>query len=339
LAARLSNLSALTPEDQSEQHDAQALAGDRLRTTGLRVTPQRRAILAAFRGGDAEHLSADEVYSRAAASLPDLGRGTVYATLAEFAELGLLTALGTPEPVRYETNMTRHAHFRCRICLRIFDIDGKPQDPEPFASDGHHVELLHLRAEGVCHECGEYERSLEAAVESILASGASAMLMDEEIAVADVETPVGHLLVAATAAGVARVAFPEHGDAERLRGLVGRDAPPAAAAHLQTAADQVSRYFSGGAFSFDCPVDWDRVGHAGDFRAAMDIPYGGARSYHLLNVSDDAADRGSAYGANPIPIISPCHRITRGAVLPGTFSGGEERRVWLLEHERSALSR
>src|SRR5690348_18104211 len=81
-------------------------AGELLRARGLRSTPQRRAILAAFRGGTAEHLSADEVYARAAESVPDLSRGTVYATLAEFSELGLLSASGAPEPVRYETNTT-----------------------------------------------------------------------------------------------------------------------------------------------------------------------------------------------------------------------------------------
>jgi len=50
-------------------------AGGLLRARGLRSTPQRRAILAAFRGGPAEHLSADEVYARAAESVPDLSRG------------------------------------------------------------------------------------------------------------------------------------------------------------------------------------------------------------------------------------------------------------------------
>ena len=68
-------------------------AGELLRAHGLRSTPQRRAILAAFRGRRAEHLSADEVYARAAESVPDLSRGTVYATLAEFSELGPLVSV------------------------------------------------------------------------------------------------------------------------------------------------------------------------------------------------------------------------------------------------------
>ena len=97
--------------------------GDLLRARGLRVTPQRRAILNAFSNAAAEHLSADEVHARAAAAVPELGRGTVYATLAELTEIGILTARGSPEPVRYETNTEAHQHFRCRLCLRLFDVE------------------------------------------------------------------------------------------------------------------------------------------------------------------------------------------------------------------------
>ena len=97
-----------------------------LRARGLRVTPQRRAILGAFSDRPEEHLSADEIHARAAAVVPEIGRGTVYATLAELTELGLLAAFGAAEPVRYETNTADHAHFRCRLCLRLFDVDLAP---------------------------------------------------------------------------------------------------------------------------------------------------------------------------------------------------------------------
>ena len=126
-------------------------AGELLRARGLRSTPQRRAILAAFHGGPTEHLSADEVYARAAESVPDLSRGTVYATLAEFSELGLLSAFGAPEPVRYETNTTHHAHFRCRLCLRIFDLAQRVAEPRGdhrprfFGRAGRHPRRRDLR--------------------------------------------------------------------------------------------------------------------------------------------------------------------------------------------------
>src|ERR1700712_5190416 len=111
-----------------------------LRARGLRVTPQRRAILGAFTGAVTEHLSADEVHARASASVPEISRGTVYAALAELTELGLLAAFGSPEPVRYETNATDHQHFRCRICLRLYDVALPPPRTSALAADGHVVE-------------------------------------------------------------------------------------------------------------------------------------------------------------------------------------------------------
>src|SRR5579875_1658613 len=92
--------------------DADALLRDR----GLRSTAQRRAILSMFSGDRSEHLSADEIYAGASQALAGISRATVYATLAEFGEAGLIAAFGTPEPVRYEINLEPHPHFRCDFC-------------------------------------------------------------------------------------------------------------------------------------------------------------------------------------------------------------------------------
>src|SRR3954451_18971772 len=142
--------------------------GALLRELGLRSTPQRRAILRAFSSGPVEHLSADEVHARASQELPDLGRGTVYSTLAEFTEVGLLAAFGSSEPVRYETNTEAHDHFRCRLCLRIFDVDTLSA-VEQSMPEGFTLERLETRAEGVCADCGDYERGLREGTTTILA--------------------------------------------------------------------------------------------------------------------------------------------------------------------------
>ena len=124
-----------------------------LRRHRLRVTPQRRAILEAFRGTAEEHLSAEEVLSRASVAVPEIGRGTVYATLAELADLGVLAPVGNAESIRYETNIAPHDHFHCRICLRMFDIDlGGTELPSP-APPGYRVETIVASADGVCPEC------------------------------------------------------------------------------------------------------------------------------------------------------------------------------------------
>ena len=112
--------------------------------------------------GAAEHLSADEIHARAAAVVPELGRGTVYATLAELTELGILAARGSPEPVRYETNTEPHQHFRCRLCLRLFDVELADPAPDALAAAGFVVEQMTITAEGVCAECVAYDKGLRA---------------------------------------------------------------------------------------------------------------------------------------------------------------------------------
>ena len=47
---------------------------------------------------------------------------------------------------------------------------------------------------------------------------------------------------------------------------------------------------------------------------------------------------GNALGANPIPIIVPCHRVLRSAGVLGNYGGGPERKRWLLELEGALRS-
>src|ERR1700749_2966429 len=131
-----------------------------LRRHNLRVTPQRRAILHAFRATADEHLSAEEVLSRASRAVPEIGRGTVYATLAELAELGLLGSVGNPEPVRYETNVKPHDHFRCRLCLRLFDVEPGARPLEARIVPGYSIEAISVHGEVICAQCHDFERGL-----------------------------------------------------------------------------------------------------------------------------------------------------------------------------------
>src|SRR4051812_16302261 len=191
-------------------------AGQVLRRLGLRSTPQRRAILQAFAGGASEHLSADEVHARASAQLPDLGRGTVYATLAEFTEVGLLAAHGTPEPVRYETNTQPHQHFRCRVCLRIFDIEWPDRSSELPAPRGFVIERIDTRAEGICADCANYQKGLRDGARIIARDGALPNPLPRGWACATTENALGTMLIAASSQGLLRVGFDDHGDAHVL---------------------------------------------------------------------------------------------------------------------------
>ncbi|MCW2952663.1 MAG: Fur family transcriptional regulator [Conexibacter sp.] len=312
-------------------------AGELLRGRGLRSTPQRRAILAVFRGGAAEHLSADEVHAHASQALPDLSRGTVYATLAEFTETGLIAAVGTAEPVRYETNTTRHAHFRCRLCLRLFDLAAGL--PGELAAPGFSVERIELRAEGICADCTDYEAGLEAGTSSMLRSGppVDALSLAGVACAEEPGGPLGPLLLAATPEGLVRLAFEEHADAGALRARArSRRGSQAARRQLALAAEGLGRYLAGEPGAIECAIDWSALAASDPAALATTaaIPYGGTSSYSDLPLEQPARTLGRAMGANPIPLLTPCHRVTRGVELPPVFVGGGERRRWLVAHER-----
>jgi Fur family transcriptional regulator, stress-responsive regulator len=96
---------------------------EKLRSAGLRVTPQRRAVWAAFGEGAGDHLTADEVFGRARAELPELSRATVYNTLAALVRAGLLRAVESRGAVVYDPNPDpTHQHFRCHRCDRLYDV-------------------------------------------------------------------------------------------------------------------------------------------------------------------------------------------------------------------------
>jgi Fe2+ or Zn2+ uptake regulation protein/O6-methylguanine-DNA--protein-cysteine methyltransferase len=313
-------------------------AGELLRARGMRSTPQRRAILSIFRGGRTEHLSADEVYAQASRSLPDLSRATVYATLAEFAELGLLSAFGSPEPVRYETNVELHAHFRCHLCLRLFDLIGGQQEPADITDVGFVVERVETRADGVCDECASYGSGLRTGARTIMTSGpATDTLSASGVAVSEVASPLGKLLLAATPHGLTRLAFEDHGDADALRDHAGRRrGAQAARQQLADAAASLQRYFSGELSRPVCAVDWEQLGSAAAaLMTTATIPSASHRSYSELDQNLSPHDLGHAFGRNPIPIFMPCHRVSRGTEIPTSFVGGPVRRHWLEAHEQA----
>ncbi|WP_448205203.1 methylated-DNA--[protein]-cysteine S-methyltransferase [Azospirillum sp. sgz302134] len=119
-------------------------------------------------------------------------------------------------------------------------------------------------------------------------------------------------------------------------GRQGEDAPDPV---LAEAASQLADYFAGRRRDFDLPL----APRGTDFRqrvwaAMLAIPYGEMRTYGDIARALGSAPRavGGACGANPIPVIVPCHRIVGGGGSPGGYSGfgGLETKDWLLRLER-----
>jgi methylated-DNA-[protein]-cysteine S-methyltransferase len=311
--------------------------GDALRAHGLRSTPQRRAILQSFTGGDTEHLTADEVVERSRRELPELGRGTVYATLGELVRVGLLRNLGRADAVRYETNVGSHQHFRCGPCGRLYDLPGVAAEP-PDAPPGFEVDRVQVVLEGTCAACGAFAAGLHAAARAVRTRPGAYLRDAGDLAVEVVESPVGPLTLAASARGLVRVAFADHADARLLAGRAGGRRAPAGG-HLAAARAALAAYFGAPGRQPDVAVDWEAV--PGAAREALAgtaaIPFAERRSYHVLpegGAPDDARTLGRWLGENPVPLVVPCHRVLRGTADLVDYTGGLERKHALLAGER-----
>ncbi len=102
---------------------------------------------------------------------------------------------------------------------------------------------------------------------------------------------------------------------------------------------QLAAYFDRRLTVFDLPLDWGQGLHEKVRRAMAAIPLGETRTYGEIarEAGAPAQAVGQACGANPVPIIIPCHRVL-GANRLGGFSapGGVETKVALLRFEGAA---
>ncbi len=109
---------------------------------------------------------------------------------------------------------------------------------------------------------------------------------------------------------------------------------------LTRALDELAAYFSGDLTSFTVPLRPNATPFQAEFYAALcAIPFGQTRTYGQLatdlNVSAQAI--GQACGANPIPVLIPCHRVLASCGLGGySGAGGVEAKVALLRLEGAA---
>jgi methylated-DNA-[protein]-cysteine S-methyltransferase len=161
---------------------------------------------------------------------------------------------------------------------------------------------------------------------------------------AEIETPVGRLVAARTGRGLARLAYEDFNGgtdliveqlAERLSPRILR--APARFVELERELDE---YFAGNRTRFDLPIDWSLV--RGDFgrrvlQATARIPFGEVSTYRdvATRAGSSGAVRaaGNALGANPLPIVVPCHRVLRTGGGLGGYTGGLHRKETLLRVE------
>jgi len=151
-----------------------------------------------------------------------------------------------------------------------------------------------------------------------------------------IESPVGPLLLARDEEGVRQIRFREDHSFE-----VPVDWTRSERA-LTDVARQLDEYFDGKRKSFDLDLAPEGTTfQTSVWDALLAIPFGETVSYQDIanRLGRPASVRavGAANGANPIPIIIPCHRVIGSDGSLTGYGGGLENKRWLLRHEGVAV--
>jgi Fur family peroxide stress response transcriptional regulator len=145
-----------SPEDLAE----------RLRTQGLKVTPQRLAIFRAVHAAAGTHPTAEAVYAAVSIDMPMVSLKTVYQTLNDLAAMGELVHLDLGQgAARFDVNLGEHQHIVCDGCGTVWDIEVDLTElrlPTGMAG-GFRVSSTDVVFRGECERCGARGRALASA--------------------------------------------------------------------------------------------------------------------------------------------------------------------------------
>ena len=128
----------------------------------MRNTFQRKIVLDTVKKMR-KHPTAEDVYQAIRQEYPHISKATVYRNLYQLAEEGEIRTVLLPDsPVRFDDRVTRHYHFRCKLCGSVFDVDmdylsgmdETVRDVYGFQVDGHDVIFT-----GVCPQCAAKKES------------------------------------------------------------------------------------------------------------------------------------------------------------------------------------
>lgn len=165
-----------------------------------------------------------------------------------------------------------------------------------------------------------------------------------DVAYRTIDTPVGSVLLAATEAGLVRVAFERESHDRVLELLSERISPRLlrSPGRLDAVARELDEYFAGRRTAFDLPLDW-RLSKG--FRREVlsklpSIAYGTTASYGAMALAAGSPRAvravGTACATNPLPLVVPCHRVVRSDGSIGQYAGGPEAKKLLLALEHAA---
>jgi methylated-DNA-[protein]-cysteine S-methyltransferase len=149
-----------------------------------------------------------------------------------------------------------------------------------------------------------------------------------------VDSPIGRLEIVGNGTAITALAI------ERDGHLPWEHLPESSDPVLDAAAVQLDEYFAGHRHDFDVPVELAGTAfQLAVWEQLVDLEWGEVVSYGDLGrgTGRETAGRavGGAVGANPIPIIVPCHRVLGSDGMITGYSGGDgiPTKSWLLDHE------
>ncbi|GGG81220.1 peroxide-responsive transcriptional repressor PerR [Paenibacillus radicis (ex Gao et al. 2016)] len=129
---------------------------EQLKMNGVRMTPQRHAILSYLMDATS-HPTADEIYKALSPNFPSMSVATIYNNLRLFVEAGLVRELTYgDDSSRFDADLSDHYHAICKDCGQIVDFHYPPlleveraaSNITGFVVEGHRMEIY-----GVCSSC------------------------------------------------------------------------------------------------------------------------------------------------------------------------------------------
>ncbi|CAG7652284.1 Peroxide operon regulator [Paenibacillus solanacearum] len=127
-----------------------------LKTMGVRMTPQRHAILT-YLLGTMSHPTADDIYKALSPRFPSMSVATVYNNLKVFIEAGLVREMTYGDhSSRFDADLSDHYHALCEKCGKLVDFAYRPLDDlEKAAGEltGFKVKSHRVEVYGICSDC------------------------------------------------------------------------------------------------------------------------------------------------------------------------------------------
>lgn len=127
-----------------------------LRAYGIRVTPQRQAILRFLKETDT-HPTAEQIYEHVRDAFPGISLATVYNTVNLFVELGIVRELvNADRSSRFDGDVSDHYHLVCNECGAILDYHGRDLgalEDEVARDTGFLVSARRVDFFGLCPQC------------------------------------------------------------------------------------------------------------------------------------------------------------------------------------------